>query len=75
ALMIELETMLMQFCLETSGRLDGDRYPVGKGVIDSRRSPNHSVATPLASPEHGNSSSRHTAKSDPLQRKRFGLHR
>jgi hypothetical protein len=29
--MIELETMLMQFCLETSGRLDGDRYPVGKG--------------------------------------------
>jgi len=24
-LMIELETMLMQFCLETSGRLDGDR--------------------------------------------------
>jgi hypothetical protein len=28
--MIELETMLMQFCLETSGRLDGDRYPVGK---------------------------------------------
>jgi len=23
--------MLMQFCLETSGRLDGDRYPVGKG--------------------------------------------
>jgi hypothetical protein len=32
--MIELETMLMQFCLETSGRLDGDRYPVGKGRID-----------------------------------------
>jgi hypothetical protein len=29
--MIELETMLMQFCLETSGRLNGDRYPVGKG--------------------------------------------
>jgi hypothetical protein len=29
--MIELETMLMQFCLETSGHLDGDRYPVGKG--------------------------------------------
>ena len=27
--MIELETMLMQFCLETSGRLRGDRYPVG----------------------------------------------
>jgi hypothetical protein len=26
--------MLMQFCLETSGRLDGDRYPVGKGRID-----------------------------------------
>jgi hypothetical protein len=23
--MIELETMLMQFCLETSGRLNGDR--------------------------------------------------
>jgi len=31
-LMIELETMLMQFCLETSGRLEGDRYPVGKGM-------------------------------------------
>jgi len=29
--MIELETMLMQFCLETSGRREGDRYPVGKG--------------------------------------------
>jgi hypothetical protein len=29
--MIELETMLMQFCLETSGRQNGDRYPVGKG--------------------------------------------
>jgi len=29
--MIELETMLMQFCLETSGRRNGDRYPVGKG--------------------------------------------
>jgi len=28
--MIELETMLMQFCLETSGRLNGDRYPVGE---------------------------------------------
>jgi hypothetical protein len=31
--MIELETMLMQFCLETSGRLNGDRYPVGKGRV------------------------------------------
>jgi hypothetical protein len=31
--MIELETMLMQFCLETSGRLNGDRYPVGKGEV------------------------------------------
>jgi len=30
-LMIELETMLMQFCLETSGRQNGDRDPVGKG--------------------------------------------
>jgi hypothetical protein len=29
-----LETMLMQFCLETSGRRYGDRYPVGKGRID-----------------------------------------
>jgi len=30
--MIELETMLMQFCLEASGHLvEGDRYPVGKG--------------------------------------------
>jgi hypothetical protein len=57
-LMIELETMLMQFCLETSGRLDGDRYPVGKGVIDSRRSPKHSVATGRAAPGSGNSSSR-----------------
>ena len=31
--MIELETMLMQFCLETSGRQNGDRYPVGKGEV------------------------------------------
>jgi len=29
--MIELETMLMQFCLEASGRLRGDRDPVGGG--------------------------------------------
>jgi hypothetical protein len=35
--MIELETMLMQFCLETSGRLNGDRYPVGKGRVSGRR--------------------------------------
>jgi hypothetical protein len=34
--MIELETMLMQFCLETSGRLNGDRYPVGKGNLQAR---------------------------------------
>jgi len=33
--MIELETMLMQFCLETSGRLNGDRYPVGKWGVFS----------------------------------------
>ncbi|MFZ9850039.1 MAG: hypothetical protein ACO3EF_05645, partial [Vulcanococcus sp.] len=33
--MIELETMLMQFCLETSGRQNGDRYPVGKGEVSA----------------------------------------
>ena len=35
--MIELETMLMQFCLETSGRQNGDRYPVGKGEVSRAR--------------------------------------
>jgi len=49
--MIELETMLMQFCLEASGRLNGDRGSCGWGWLAGGQPlgqcawpPEHSVA-------------------------------
>ena len=70
--MIELETMLMQFCLETSGRLDGDRYPVGKGKDRLAPIAKSFCGKAPRYPPGGNSSSWRLWLKNPLQRNGFG---
>jgi len=61
----------MQFCLETSGRLDGDRYPVGKGKDRLASIAESFCGKPHAFPGAGNSSSWRLRLANPLRRNGF----